>query len=268
MFTIGEFSKITGLTITTLRLYHEKGLLVPPAINSDSKYRAYDNASAERARIIIQLKEIGFPLAEIKEILDSCGDESELTDSLLRHKGEIEKKIERDKKALRSIEEIIEREKEAELKMKETDYEPEIKQLEDMLIAGIKITGKYSDSGIGFGKLGKALKMNISGKAMNLYYDSEYRETDANFETCFPVSKVVNEGEIQSRVLKGGKAVTIIHKGPYDSIGLSYQKLFEYIGKNNYEAVIPTREVYIKGPGMIFKGNPEKYITEIQALVK
>ena len=30
----------------------------------------------------------------------------------------------------------------------------------------------------------------------------------------------------------------------------------------------PIREIYIKGPGMIFRGNPKKYITEIQFLFK
>jgi len=32
--------------------------------------------------------------------------------------------------------------------------------------------------------------------------------------------------------------------------------------------VTPTRAIYIKGPGMIFKGNPKKYLTEIQMVVK
>jgi hypothetical protein len=31
---------------------------------------------------------------------------------------------------------------------------------------------------------------------------------------------------------------------------------------------MPTREVYLKGPGMIFKGNPKNYLTEIQIQVK
>ena len=33
MFTIGEFSKITGLTIKALRLYHEKGILEPHVVD-------------------------------------------------------------------------------------------------------------------------------------------------------------------------------------------------------------------------------------------
>jgi len=31
---------------------------------------------------------------------------------------------------------------------------------------------------------------------------------------------------------------------------------------------MPTRELYVKGPGMIFKGNPKKYLTEIQILIR
>lgn len=31
---------------------------------------------------------------------------------------------------------------------------------------------------------------------------------------------------------------------------------------------MPTREVYLKGPGMIFKGNPKNYLTEIQMLIE
>ena len=33
------------------------------------------------------------------------------------------------------------------------------------------------------------------------------------------------------------------------------------------KALLPSREVYIKGPGMIFRGNPKKYLTEIQIMI-
>jgi hypothetical protein len=52
MFTIGEFSKITGLSVKTLRFYHEEGLLVPTAIDDQSGYRYYDGSLAEIARTI------------------------------------------------------------------------------------------------------------------------------------------------------------------------------------------------------------------------
>ena len=38
----------------------------------------------------------------------------------------------------------------------------------------------------------------------------------------------------------------------------------KYVKQNGYALTLPTREVYLKGPGMIFRGNPKKYVTEIQ----
>ena len=42
MFSIGEFSTITGITVRTLRFYHELGLLVPAAVDPATNYRTYD----------------------------------------------------------------------------------------------------------------------------------------------------------------------------------------------------------------------------------
>lgn len=47
MFSIGEFSKISGLSIKALRLYHEQGILVPEIVDQDTSYRYYDYQSVE-----------------------------------------------------------------------------------------------------------------------------------------------------------------------------------------------------------------------------
>jgi effector-binding domain-containing protein len=41
----------------------------------------------------------------------------------------------------------------------------------------------------------------------------------------------------------------------------------EYIQNKKYETVLPVRELYLKGPGMIFRGNPKNYLTEIQIFI-
>lgn len=51
-------------------------------------------------------------------------------------------------------------------------------------------------------------------------------------------------------------------------MGRSYCKILEHIKQKGYETVLRSREVYLKGPGMIFKGNPKKYLTEIQILIR
>ncbi len=150
----------------------------------------------------------------------------------------------------------------------EIQYDIIEKKVEDMIFAGHRFKGKYSEVGRAIGLVLKNAGRNISGKAMTLYYDGEYKENDADIEGGFPVSKTISGKEISCRVLPGGNAVTLIHKGPYEKLGESYEMIFAYIRKKGYTPIIPGREVYIKGPGMIFRGNPEKYITEIQILVR
>jgi effector-binding domain-containing protein len=58
-----------------------------------------------------------------------------------------------------------------------------------------------------------------------------------------------------------------VHRGAYDELGRSYARIFNYINDRKFQAFLPTREVYVKGPGMIFRGNPRNYVTEIQILV-
>ena len=107
----------------------------------------------------------------------------------------------------------------------------------------------------------------MCGQPMLLHYDTEYQEL-ANYEACVPIRKGSDVEGITVRQLPGGRAVTLLHKGPYDELGRSYERILSYIKEKGYEVQVPSREVYIKGPGMIFKGNPKNYLTEIQMLLQ
>ena len=77
-YSIGEFSKITSLSIKSLRIYHEKEILIPTEIDQFTSYRYYNESDVEKAKSIKILKDYDFSLSEIKEMLDSCNDESEI----------------------------------------------------------------------------------------------------------------------------------------------------------------------------------------------
>jgi len=61
MLSIGEFSKVTKLTIKALRLYHRKGILVPDEIDFESSYRYYKSDAVEKACRIKGLKRENIP---------------------------------------------------------------------------------------------------------------------------------------------------------------------------------------------------------------
>jgi len=70
------------------------------------------------------------------------------------------------------------------------------------------------------------------------------------------------------RELPGGKCVALLHKGPYEELHGSYERIMKYVKEKGYSVAAPPREIYLKGPGMIFRGNPKNYITEIQLPVE
>ncbi len=69
MMTVREVSRITGVSIRTLHHYDRIGLLKPAGV-TDAGYRMYDSSSLERLQQILLFRELEFPLAEIREILN------------------------------------------------------------------------------------------------------------------------------------------------------------------------------------------------------
>jgi effector-binding domain-containing protein len=68
---------------------------------------------------------------------------------------------------------------------------------------------------------------------------------------------------VSVRTLPGARCLSLLHLGPYDQLGRSYERVLHEAKRREANLLLPTREVYVKGPGMIFKGNPKNYLTEI-----
>lgn len=72
MKTVKEVSALTGVSVRTLHHYDEISLLKPAKV-TEAGYRLYDDASLRRLHAILLLRQLQFPLKEIKEILDAPG---------------------------------------------------------------------------------------------------------------------------------------------------------------------------------------------------
>jgi DNA-binding transcriptional MerR regulator len=67
--SIGEFARRSRLSLKALRLYDERGVLVPSRVDQASGYRYYDPAQLAEARLVVMMRELQLPLAAIKELL-------------------------------------------------------------------------------------------------------------------------------------------------------------------------------------------------------
>ena len=276
MFTIGEFSKVTGITVKALRCYHEEGLIVPSYVDPETGYRYYHENQAERARAVAHLRTLEFPLAEIAEILrhDKGGDDEQVHKAIARRKLAVDDQVRHLRSVSRALASLIEIAQERQvhaMSMPDASFEVQETTLQTLLIAAIRMKGRYQECGKGFGKIGKALGRFLDGCPFLLHHDSEYHDTDADFEACFPIkpgAKAKAAEGITIRELPGGSSLTLRHKGPYDQLGPSYARILGAVKAKGCVALLPTREIYLKGPGLIFKGNPKNYLTEIQILIE
>ena len=103
MFRIGEFSKLTQVSIRMLRYYDETGLLKPEQTDPFTNYRLYSAAQIPRLNQILFLRDLGFSVAEIGEAVANWEDD-EIASRLAARQREIEQAIETEKAKLAKIE--------------------------------------------------------------------------------------------------------------------------------------------------------------------
>ena len=68
MLKIGEFSKLSHLTVKALRFYEKEGLLIPKSIDEWSGYRFYETSQLEDAAKIKAYRQLGLSIEEIKAV--------------------------------------------------------------------------------------------------------------------------------------------------------------------------------------------------------
>src|SRR5215207_7190580 len=69
--TIGEFSKMTHLSVKALRHYHEVGLLEPAAIDTSTGYRQYRPSQVGTAQAIRRFRDLDMPIDEVRQVLEA-----------------------------------------------------------------------------------------------------------------------------------------------------------------------------------------------------
>src|SRR5262245_57122485 len=104
MFKIGDFSRIARVSARLLRFYDEIGLLKPAHADAQTGYRFYTVAQLAQLNRITVLKDLGFSLEQIGDILKAPVDPGELRRMLLMRRNDAERAVELEAQRLRNIE--------------------------------------------------------------------------------------------------------------------------------------------------------------------
>src|SRR5688572_22415975 len=94
MFKIGDFSKLTCVSVKTLHHYDEIGLFKPLRVDRVTGYRYYSFDQLPRLNRILALKDLGFSLEQVARVLDDDLSAEQLSGMLVLRQAELEQQIE------------------------------------------------------------------------------------------------------------------------------------------------------------------------------
>lgn len=157
--------------------------------------------------------------------------------------------------------------------------EPRISQKADQRMLQVEATGDPNTTGIkAFAILFKTYYRNVKAKGMVAPrarwpkpFDTPVDQWVGQYglpvpETLVKLNKNPSEPkyEVSLSVWQYGEVAEILHKGPYSTETPTIEKLKEFITASGYQIAGPHEEEYLRGPGMLGKGNPKKYYTIIR----
>ena len=142
-------------------------------------------------------------------------------------------------------------------------YQIDIRYIEPVRVAYLHYKGVVTGANKFFPKVFQSIQGKTTG-APFFCFNSIHRETKmGDIDLCVPTDQNPTGNGIEVKELPVVKAICTTHKGSYNTMRMAYATIEQYANSHNLKLQLPFREVYIKGPGMILKGNPDKYITEI-----
>ena len=244
MFRIGEFSKLCGLSADTLYHYEKQKILIPMSVDKFTGYRYYDASQLVTVNKILALKDAGFSLIEISNLMKDDAP-VQLLIEMLENKAQIlESTLAEEFNRLERLHTNIFLLKNGGIPQVN---EIIVKEVEPILVASTRkvFTKNSFDENLeqmwpivnnyinekGIKRTIPCLMLYHSGwwdmKQWNINYDEQILDV----EVVEPVTKFIEGyGEVQVYELpKIEKMACIVHHGSFSTIGKTFETLFEWI---------------------------------------
>lgn len=244
MIPTGKFSRICQVSVKTLRLYDQIGILKPAYIDANSSYRYYEPDQLDTMIFIQRYKRFGFSLEEIKSMLEDVNSNHiekliERKTALIQQKTDLEVTI----SELRILIECIER-KENMIENILGNYEINIVEKQPISIYGLRQEMSVADFGAAYSRLFEDLYqkgIKDFGLTGSRYYDQEFDRNKSDVEVFVEVASEAANAKIQEGVM-----VHTTHKGAYATLQEAYAAIVKWMEQNGYEGVGAPFELYTK----------------------
>lgn len=271
MFKIGEFSKLTQVSVRMLRYYDEQGILKPSRTDPVTGYRSYTSEQIPKLQRILFLRDLDFQVNEIAQALAHWQDRP-ITD-LLEHKklellaemAKIQDRVDKIDIAVRDVQ----------ARNLDVHCNVILKSIPELSVLSLRrrIPDHFCEGDLWL-ELNRfvmeehvALDTGVNNLA--LFYDENEGDSEVDVEVCCLVKKPgIGRGDFVYRLIAGEELMAcVMVYGPYQNIGTAYHTFARWLEEHRYyEMRDPVRQICHLGP--FNEENPERYLTEIQVPLK
>jgi DNA-binding transcriptional MerR regulator len=260
VLTVGDFSRITHLSVKTLRHYHQVGLLEPAQVNPDTGYRYYSDQQIPAAQVIRRLRDLEMPVADVKAVLNAP-DAASRSALIANHLDRLEAGLARTRAAVDSLRNL--------LQPPDTASEIEHRSVPATPAAAIRQVVDRDDvlpwwEGA-LGELHASLRaqhLDAAGPSGGLFASELFQHDRGDATVFIPVRGPVRAiGRVAPVVIPPAELAIISHPGSLADVDLSYGKLGSYAAAHEISVDGPLREYYLRGT--IDTPDPADWTTEI-----
>ena len=262
MLKIGDFSKLSRVSIRMLRHYDDIGLLKPAEIDEFTGYRYYNEEQLFIIGRITALKDMGFALAEIVKILEIYHDKEKLDAFLIERQKKLEELSKETEYKLMLLDSARKRLRKEQI-MK---YDVTVKTIPERYAATVQmVIPRYEDEGMLWNMLGECKTPLVPTEpclAAAEFLDKEYKEENVEVKIWMTVKGTYQDTElVKFQTLPSVKVASCILKGGYDQMNDVTATVISWMKENGYTVSGPMFNIYHVGP--VQTQNSDEFVTEV-----
>ena len=257
---IGDFSRMTHLSVKALRHYHDVGLLEPAEIDPSSGYRFYEPSQLSVAQVIRRFRDLDMSLDEIRAML-AAPDVATRNKVIVAHLQRMESQLAVTQAAVSSLRSLVERPA-APLAVAHRSASP---------LRALAITERVTAADAeawwlgAFTELDAALRtaaVEPAGPRGALYPAELFAEEVGDIVAFVPVpANVTGSGRTLMTEIAAAELAVAVHHGAFADLDQTYSALGVYVAQREIGIAGPIRELYLVTP---FDTSDEtQHVTEV-----
>ncbi|MDD7937881.1 MerR family transcriptional regulator [Actinomycetospora lutea] len=240
--TIGEFARVSHLSVRTLRRYHEAGLLAPATVDPDTGYRYYTADQVATAQVIRRFRALDLPVAEVAELVATT-DVDERHALLAGHLRRLEDQLAATRDAVGALRRLLDPDRPPTPVVRRTEPERTVAAV----VADVE--GEQAETWYGRAMAEiDAAGVVASGPPGGLYDDALFTGGRGRAVVYVPTASPPTAGRVRPLTLPARELAVAVHLGPHHDIDVTYGELGAHLVAHAVGVDGPVQETYLVGP--------------------